>query len=258
MRQTDSTNARARELAHRGAPHGTLVTAGEQLAGRGRQGRTWSAPAGKALLCSVVVRDPPRLTALVAGVAVAELVDGLLAEPAAGPAAGQAAGPAAGQAAGQAAEPAAEPAACWPAGRAQIKWPNDVLLGGRKVAGILAEGRPQDRWVVLGIGLNVALEQEDFPPELRQRAGTLGLGTHAIEPVLASLLGRLERWLSATTEEVLEALRCRDALLGRPVHWAGGEGVGAGIDGGGLLLVATKDDQVALDSGEVHLSGGGR
>ena len=71
FRVTDSTNARARELATRGAPHGTVVTAAEQSAGRGRQGRTWSAPAGRALLCSVVIRDPPRLLPLVAGVAVA-------------------------------------------------------------------------------------------------------------------------------------------------------------------------------------------
>src|SRR6516164_1885613 len=104
LRVTDSTNTRARELAAAGAPHGTLVTAREQRAGRGRQGRTWTAPAGHALLCSLVLRDPPRLLPLAAGAAVAEVV-----------------GPA-----------------------ARIKWPNDVLLGGLKVAGILVEGRPQE------------------------------------------------------------------------------------------------------------------
>ncbi|MGZ4171177.1 MAG: biotin--[acetyl-CoA-carboxylase] ligase, partial [Solirubrobacteraceae bacterium] len=64
LRITESTNTKARELAAAGAPHGTLVTAAEQSAGRGRQGRTWTAPAGRALLCSVVVRDPPPLLSL--------------------------------------------------------------------------------------------------------------------------------------------------------------------------------------------------
>ncbi len=249
LRQTDSTNARARVLAQRGAPHGTLVTASEQLAGRGRQGRTWTAPAGRALLCSVIVRDPPRLTPLAAGVAVAELVAELVPAPA---------GvtelvPAPAGVTEPVAERLAEPAGLG----AQIKWPNDILLDGRKVAGILAEGRPRDRWVVVGIGLNVALEPTDFPPELRERAGTLGLGARAIEPALARLLELLERWLAAPAEDVLQVIRERDALLGRPVRWDGGEGVGAGIDGNGLLLVSTADEQVALDSGEVHLSAGG-
>jgi BirA family biotin operon repressor/biotin-[acetyl-CoA-carboxylase] ligase len=213
LRRTDSTNERARELAMRGAPHGTLVTAGEQTAGRGRQGRTWSAPAGKALLCSLLLRDPPRLLPLAAGVAVAEVAgDGAL-----------------------------------------IKWPNDVLIDGRKVAGILAEGRPQQHWMVLGIGLNVALRREDFPPELRELAGTLGLDDEAIEPMLGQLLAALERWLAASESDVLEAVRARDALLDRQVRWPGGTGRGAGIDGDGRLVVATEEGQLSLEAGEVHL-----
>lgn len=216
-RRTDSTNQRARELAERGAPHGTLVTAGEQSAGRGRQGRTWTAPAGRALLCSLIIRDPPRLLPLAAGVAVAELV-----------------GPA-----------------------ASVKWPNDVLLGGRKVAGILVEGRPQERWAVAGIGLNVALRAADLPLELRDTAGTLGVGPDAIEPTLARLLTLLERWLSADREAVLDAVRGRDALLGNPLRWSGGSGHGAGVDDEGRLLVLTDTGQVALEAGEVHLEVGG-
>ena len=80
FRLTDSTNAQAREFAGRGAPHGTLVTAAEQSAGRGRQGRTWTAPAGRALLCSLVIRDPPRLLPLVAGVAAAEVAGAAVAD----------------------------------------------------------------------------------------------------------------------------------------------------------------------------------
>ena len=199
--ETDSTNERARELAAAGTPDGTLVTASEQSAGRGRQGRRWTAPRGRALLCSLVIRDPPRLLPLAAGVAVAEV-----------------AGP-----------------------QALVKWPNDVLVDGLKVAGILVEGRPQEGWAVLGIGVNVALRDEDFPPELAGRAGTLGLEPDAVEPTLELLLNSLERWLPATPDEVLEAVRGRDALLDRPVRWSGGEGRGAGIDSEGRLLVATDD-----------------
>jgi BirA family biotin operon repressor/biotin-[acetyl-CoA-carboxylase] ligase len=213
LRRTDSTNTRARELAAAGAPHGTLVTAGEQTAGRGRQGRVWTAPADKALLCSVIVREPPRLLPLAAGLAVAEVA----------------------------------------APEALVKWPNDVLIGGRKVAGILVEGRPQERWAVTGVGLNVALDEQDFPPELRDRATTLGLGADAIEPTLTRLMQALERWLSAPEPDVLAAIRARDALLDEPVRWAGGEGRGAGIDDDGRLLVRDRQRRVALDAGEVHL-----
>jgi BirA family biotin operon repressor/biotin-[acetyl-CoA-carboxylase] ligase len=213
FRRTDSTNERARELAARGAPCGTLVTALEQSAGRGRQGRTWSAPPGRALLCSLVIREPPRLLALAAGVAVAEVVGG----------------------------------------DAKLKWPNDVLLDGRKVAGILVEGRPQERWSVLGIGLNVAMRDEDLPAELRGRAGTLGLAPDAIEPTLVELLRSLQRWIAAGGEEILEAVRARDALIGQDVRWAGGEGRTEGIDEEGRLVVMTEGGRAALEAGEVHL-----
>jgi BirA family transcriptional regulator, biotin operon repressor / biotin---[acetyl-CoA-carboxylase] ligase len=213
LRLTGSTNERARALAARGAPHGTVVTAAEQSAGRGRQGRTWTAPAGRALLCSLIVRDFPRLLPIVAGVAVADVVgDGAL-----------------------------------------LKWPNDVLIDGRKVAGILVEGRPQEGWAVVGVGLNVAVRLDDFPAELQETAGTLGLEPDAIEPTLARLIAAFERWLAADETAVLDAVRARDALFGREVRWAGGEGQGAGIDGDGRLVVRTGDGLVALDAGEVHL-----
>jgi BirA family biotin operon repressor/biotin-[acetyl-CoA-carboxylase] ligase len=160
-----------------------------------------------------VIRDPPRLVPLAAGAAVAEVV-----------------GP-----------------------DALIKWPNDVLVDRRKLAGILVEGRPQERWAVVGIGLNLALHPEDFPPELRETAGTLGLEPDSIEAVLGSLLARLERWCSADAASLLDAVRARDALLGREVKWSGGGGVAAGIDEDGRLLVATEPGTVALDAGEVHL-----
>ncbi|HTW12048.1 MAG TPA: biotin--[acetyl-CoA-carboxylase] ligase [Solirubrobacteraceae bacterium] len=215
LRQTGSTNTFARELAARGAPHGTLVSADEQLAGRGRQGRAWTAPAGSSLLCSWVIRNPGRLLSLRAGVAVAQVAGA----------------------------------------QALIKWPNDVLIDGRKVAGILVEGRPQERWAVLGVGLNVALSADQLPPELRERAGSLGLTPADLEPTLARLNGALDHWLAAGEGQVLDAIGARDALRGRSVTWAGGSGTAAGIDSGGALLVGTEGGgTVALDAGEVHLS----
>ncbi|MBV9424534.1 MAG: biotin--[acetyl-CoA-carboxylase] ligase [Solirubrobacterales bacterium] len=215
FRVVDSTNERARELAERGAPHGTLVTAAEQVAGRGRQGRTWNAPRGRAILCSLVLHKVPRLLPLAAGVAVAEVAGA----------------------------------------DARVKWPNDVLVDGRKVAGILVEGRPQEGWAVLGIGINVAVRPEELPPELRDRAGTLGLEPDAIEPLLARLLGSLEHWIAADVGSVLASVRGRDELLGKQLRWTGGEGRGAGIDGDGRLIVVTDGGHVALDAGEVHLVG---
>jgi BirA family biotin operon repressor/biotin-[acetyl-CoA-carboxylase] ligase len=212
-RTITSTNDRARELAAAGASHGTLVTAGEQTAGRGRQGRAWSAPAGRALLCSLVIREPHELLSLAAGVAVAEVCGS----------------------------------------EAMIKWPNDVLAGGRKVAGILVEGRPQERWAVLGIGLNVAVQVDDLPPEIRERAGSLGLEAEAVEPVLERLLAALGQWLDGSTSEVVAAVRERDALLGAPVSWAGGDGRGAGVDLRGRLLVESDGELRALEAGEIHL-----
>jgi BirA family transcriptional regulator, biotin operon repressor / biotin---[acetyl-CoA-carboxylase] ligase len=214
LRETDSTNDRARELATAGAPHGALVTAAAQSAGRGRQGRTWSAPPGHALLMSVVLREPHPLLPLAAAVAVAA-------------------------AAGD---------------DSRIKWPNDVLVGDRKVAGILAEGRPQEGWAVLGIGVNVAVRVRDLPAELHATAGTLGRGPADVEPFLTSLLAELERALALAPERMLESWRSRDALLGRPVRWSGGEGTAAGIDGEGRLVVELAGGgRTALDAGEVHL-----
>ncbi len=214
-RSTGSTSLDAREVALAGAPHGTLVTALEQHDGRGRQGRRWHAPPGGALLCSLVLRDPPPLLAILAGVAVAELV-----------------GP-----------------------EAMLKWPNDVLEHGRKVSGILIEGRPQERWAVLGIGVNVALGLDELPTELRESAGTLGLGPDAIEPTLTRLLELLEHWLAQPSGDVLAAWRERDALLGVELEWREGAGTGAGIDDRGRLLVRLADGrEQALDAGEVHLT----
>jgi BirA family biotin operon repressor/biotin-[acetyl-CoA-carboxylase] ligase len=138
--------------------------------------------------------------------------------------------------------------------RAAIKWPNDVLLDGRKVAGILAEARPQEGWAVLGIGLNVAVPIEDLPRELRDTAATLGLEPRDVEQVLARLLAALERTLPLDTPALLDAWRARDALRGHEVAWAGGQGQAAGIDGDGRLVVELPGGgRTTLEAGEVHL-----
>ncbi len=235
LRSTDSTNSRARELALAGAPHGTLVTADQQTAGRGRQGRRWSAPPASAVLMSLIVRSPPPLLPLMAGVAVCDVV-------------------------GE---------------RARLKWPNDVVVAldetdtdGRlaKLAGILVEGRPypdghrQDGWAVLGIGLNVAVRLDELPAELRAGAegrlpaATLGLSQADVEPTLAALTQALSRRLVQAPETTLEAWRARDALRGREIAWLDGRGRAEGIDGTGRLVVALADGgRTTLAAGEVHL-----
>jgi BirA family transcriptional regulator, biotin operon repressor / biotin---[acetyl-CoA-carboxylase] ligase len=205
-RLTDSTNERARELAAGGAPHGTLVTADEQTAGRGRQGREWVAAPGSSLLLSLVLRDVGPALPLAAAVAVCEALPV----------------------------------------EAAIKWPNDIWLHKAKVAGILVEARPQERWAVLGVGVNV----HDAPDieHVTSLEGIIG-----VETLLARLVSTLDVWLSRPLSEVLAAWRSRDALLGQRVRWENGSGKGAGIDETGALLVDTDSGRVALDAGEVHL-----
>lgn len=235
-RQTDSTNDRARELAIAGARHGTLVTADEQTAGRGRHGRRWWAPARSCVLMSLLLRfsppeQAPPLLPLSAALAVCDV-----------------AGP-----------------------DALVKWPNDVVLRRRdtelsgpkasaahdelaKLAGILIEGRPQQGWLVLGIGLNVALDLDELPADVRNTAATLGRPPEVIEATLQELLQALELRLRQSPEQTLADWRARDALAGSQVSWNGGEGEAQGIDDRGRLLVrAPGGELIALDSGEVSL-----
>ena len=142
-----STNERARELAEEGAAHGTLVTASEQTAGRGRQGRSWVTPPDVAIAASLILREFDDLLPLRAGLAVADV-----------------AGPS-----------------------ALVKWPNDVWIDGRKVAGILVEARG---WAVLGIGVNVALDPATLPEEVAAVAGTLGRDPSEIDATLYAAAAR--------------------------------------------------------------------
>jgi BirA family biotin operon repressor/biotin-[acetyl-CoA-carboxylase] ligase len=226
FRRTDSTNERARELAEGGAPHGTVVTAGEQTAGRGRRGRTWAAPPEGALLCSAILRPLDRghrLLPLAVPLAVCDAVESVA------------------------------PVSC------VVKWPNDVWIDQSKVAGILIEARPP-RWAVIGIGVNVSIEPGELPADLRWPATSIG---HGVTPdaTLATLTESLERWVAASPDRVLGAYRERDVLLDRGVAWEGGpkgmesgRGVAAGVDESGDLLVRVEGAElVGLGAGEVSL-----
>ena len=233
FRRTDSTNERAKELALAGAPGGLVITADEQSAGRGRRGNAWFAPAGSCLLYSALVRpfaaESSPLLPLAVPLAVCETAEKVA------------------------------PVRC------QVKWPNDVWIDERKVSGVLAEGRPDEGWAVIGVGLNVAIPDDEFPPELRETAVSLlpteadgGLppgGSPGVLTALGALNEALARWLEAGDDEVLSAYRARDALSGRSISWDGGEGVVKEIDERGHLVVEKPDgERVALGAGEVHLS----
>jgi BirA family transcriptional regulator, biotin operon repressor / biotin---[acetyl-CoA-carboxylase] ligase len=233
FRVTDSTNERAKELAMAGAPGGLVVTADEQTAGRGRRGNEWFAPAGSCLLYSALLRpfsaDGATLLPLAVPVAVCEAAE------------------------------AVAPVRC------QVKWPNDVWIDERKVAGVLVEARPEEGWAVIGVGLNVAIPEDELPPELRDRAASL-LPTEAdgdlppggapgVRRSLAALNESLGRWVGAGDDQVLAAFRARDALSGKRISWEDGEGTATEIDERGHLVVEKSDgERVALGAGEVHLA----
>jgi BirA family transcriptional regulator, biotin operon repressor / biotin---[acetyl-CoA-carboxylase] ligase len=233
FRSTDSTNERAKELAISGARGGLVVTADQQSAGRGRRGTAWFAPPGSALLYSALARpfaagDAPLLP-LAVPLAVCE-----------------------------AAETVA-PVRC------RVKWPNDVWIDERKLAGVLVEARPDEGWAVIGVGVNVAIAAEDFPPELRETAASLvpteaegGLppgGAPSVRDTLDALNDSLSRWLEASDDEVLSAYRARDALAGKRISWDGGDGLVKQVDERGHLVVERDSgERVTLGAGEVHLA----
>lgn len=221
FRSVGSTNDVARGLAAEGAPSGTLVTSEEQTAGRGRQGRPWQTPAGAALAWSLVLREPvevPGTLPLQAGVGVCAAVESL------------------------------------GVARAEVKWPNDVWIDGRKCAGILVEARPQDGWAVIGIGLNLSIPEEGFPEGLRARATSVGNGA-TVRTATEALNREIGSRLASNVERTLDELGSRDALRGRRISWGSGSsrGTAAGIDSSGNLLVETAGGQVSLNAGEVHL-----
>jgi BirA family biotin operon repressor/biotin-[acetyl-CoA-carboxylase] ligase len=236
LASTTSTNDEAKHAAKQGAPSGATWVAEEQTAGRGRQGRGWVSPRGENLLFSVLVRvacPPSRLPpiALVTGLAVRDAVAFVA--------------------------PEAQPT---------IKWPNDVRVGEKKVAGILVEAvtaGARVQAVIIGVGINV--HTRDFPEDLAGHATSVALVSR--DPVdravlLAEVLARLDRDLHVVVGRGLGLIRARleaaDALRGRRVRSDGGDssdhGTACGIDDDGRLLVRRDDGVLARwSAGEVHL-----
>ena len=221
VEETEST-----QLLLAGAAEGAVAATNLQTAGRGRYGRVWEAPAGTALLCSIVLeppadRDAPELT-LVGAIAVAEAIE------------------------------AATSLAV------QIKWPNDVMLNRRKVSGVL--GELKDGVVTLGIGVNVNQTRDQLPPDAHTPAASLRSltgETYDRAVLLGSLLFRLERlydqWRHGGLAEVFTELGPRDFLRGRPVTVDGKTGIAVGIDREGRLeLEVAHGERVAVESGQVE------
>jgi BirA family biotin operon repressor/biotin-[acetyl-CoA-carboxylase] ligase len=218
---TGSTNDNALLAARSGAPHGSVFVTDEQTAGRGRRGNTWLATPGESLLFSVLVRPELELAqtsalTLAIGLALRDAIAPLLSDA------------------------------------AQIKWPNDLYVVGKKLAGVLVESQLQGerlQAVVVGVGLNVA--SRDFPPEIAPRATSLALlGARGVErePLLQALLNaiaaRLDAYQRTGVAGILDELNAADALRGKRVRVDAQVGVGRGLDEQGRLLL--EDDTGVL------------
>jgi BirA family biotin operon repressor/biotin-[acetyl-CoA-carboxylase] ligase len=205
-------------------PEGAVAVADHQTAGRGRLGRSWVAPPGTAIAVSVLLR-PPRdrklaQVPLVGGLAAAEAVEEELGLS------------------------------------SQIKWPNDVMVNRRKVAGALAEAR--DGAVVLGIGINVNQTRDELPRDVRQPVASLRTidgREHDRAALLTDLLARLDRFYEAWREGELEAvfhdIGSRDFLRGRRVSADGVAGTAIGITRSGALEVELDGEHRLIETGEV-------
>jgi len=235
--ETDSTNIRACRLARDGAPEGTVVVADAQGKGKGRLNRTWQSPPGRNLYVSVVLRRriappaAPQLT-LVSGVAVAELLT------------------------------------AYGLKGVTIKWPNDVLVAGKKICGILTEMNSSARgvdFIVLGMGLNVNMDRNDLAPEICDLATSLRMETGAIHDrieAISDLLNHLEAWYSVFLKNGFAGVKktwLRHAdILGRPIRVVFGEdtqtGVVIGIDDDGTIVMKGADGTTQrVIAGDVYL-----
>jgi len=205
---------------------GTVVVCEEQWAGRGRRGHEWAAPAGRALLASILLRPgrdrPAAQISLVAGVVTAAVIERELGRP------------------------------------AGIKWPNDVLVGRAKVAGILAEQR--DELLVLGIGVNVNQTKSELPARSQIEASSLRVIDGRVRDraaFLARLVEGIEAgyraWQASGLAAIADELRERDALRGHRVRVDSIQGVATGIDADGALLLRTVEGERSVLAGSVEV-----
>lgn len=224
---SSSTNAELRENAD-GAPHLTVLLTTDQTAGRGRIDRTWQTPRGAALAVSILLRDLPEPVdigwiPLVAGVAMADAVAGLLPDHAVG-----------------------------------VKWPNDVLVDGRKICGILAEGTGDA--VVLGAGVNTAMTAEQLPVPTAVSFGTLGLDVDpdALAAAFVERLGALVAQLrSGGGAAVHDLVQERCLSIGRDIDVSLPDGTslrgrGTALESDGRLVVVADDGRaLTVAAGDV-------
>ncbi len=224
-----STNDRVRELAAEGAAAFTTVIAETQMAGRGRGGKYWESPAGLGLWMSFLLRPKeegaPSLTPILVGLATARAIElscrGL---------------------------------------RPRIKWPNDVLVDGLKVGGILCEGVGGNA-VVVGVGLNISQRPADFPPGLRDTATSLTAGgcqeisrVELAGTVLGEAIDLLDPLPGELDQGLRDELRSRDALAGQTVRTdTGREGRAVGLASDGALLIETGGTRHTIRGGGVSI-----
>jgi len=234
LEEVASTNTAAAALAQENAPHGTVVVAETQTAGRGRLGRHWHSPSGKNLCCSILLRLLPAreqqplwlswipLTAALAVRRAVQVLTNL---------------------------------------KPSVKWPNDILIGNRKLGGILCESSgvgTAHASVIVGIGLNVNVRRDEFPEELREIATSLAIEarhpcdrTALLAALLAELETRCESFLAGAHEDILKEymLRCSTVSQRVRIELAHGEqmdGVAESIQADGSLRVL-RDDRTAVD-----------
>ena len=233
----DSTNTYAKKLASDGAPAGTVVIADHQTGGRGRLGRSFSSPAGMGIYMSVILRPDCHPEALMhltcaTGVAASDAI-----EAATGVLAG-------------------------------IKWTNDLVLGKRKLGGILTEisvdqGTRNVDWAVIGIGINCCQKEGDFPPEIRTIAGSLLLKPEDRPALAAELIRRLfmmNNTLLSKKDAIMEAFRGRCVTIGQEISIHRGDEIRHGkaiaVDNDGGLVVEYADGhRQTVTSGEVSIRG---
>jgi BirA family biotin operon repressor/biotin-[acetyl-CoA-carboxylase] ligase len=232
--QIDSTNNYARALAEGGAPEGVVVIAEQQSQGRGRLARRWESPPYANLYCSVILRPtlpPPRAPQITLTAAVA-LSDAIASMSPVAPA---------------------------------IKWPNDILAGGKKLAGVLTEAVSDARkieFVILGIGVNLNYARAAMPPAIRQRATSLSiLAGHSVsrEEFVRRLIQDLDRCYAILEEQGFAALApqwdARFGLRGRAVRVEMTDraiaGRALGIDAEGLLIVESASGRQRIVAGDV-------
>lgn len=234
--RVDSTNTLAKKLAADGAENGTVILADEQTGGRGRRGRSFFSPAGTGIYMSLILRPNAELAELpiltiAAAAAVCEAVERLYDCP------------------------------------TQIKWVNDIFVGGRKICGILTEaagdfesGRAES--VIVGVGVNVGVPAGGFPPALRETAGCLPPGGDEIplsrNALAAEIAGRLLDYAGELKHRpFLKPYRQRSMVLGKAIRYRQGEtwreGIAQRINEDGHLIVKTPGGHILLRAGEIQM-----